>query len=49
MPDSLQTSFVNYSEKAPNQTLVVPRKARDDGIGVTPLETRQCYPVRALA
>jgi hypothetical protein len=21
MPDSLQTSFVNYSEKAPNQTL----------------------------
>lgn len=29
--------------------LLVPRKARDDGIGVTPLETRQCYPVGAPA
>jgi len=33
----------------PNQTLVVPRKARDVGIGVTPLEIRQCYPVGASA
>ena len=33
----------------PNKTLVVPREARDDGIGVTPLETRQCFPVGASA
>ena len=35
--------------KEPNKSLVVPREARDDGIGVTPLETRQCYPVGASA
>jgi len=29
--------------------LLVPREARDVGIGVTPLETRHCYPVGASA
>jgi hypothetical protein len=33
----------------PDKTLVVPREARDVGIGVTPLETRHCYPVGASA
>jgi hypothetical protein len=33
----------------PNHALLVPREARDDGIGVTPLETRHCYPVGASA
>ena len=35
--------------KGPNQAVVVPRKARDDGIGVTPLEIRHYYPVGASA
>ena len=32
-----------------NQTRLVPRKDRNDGIGVTPLENRQRYPVGELA
>ena len=38
---------MRYSQA--NHALLVPREARDVGIGVTPLETRHCYPVGALA
>jgi hypothetical protein len=30
-------------DETANKSLLVPRQARDDGIGVTPLETRHCY------
>src|ERR1043165_4752022 len=47
----IHTEKVRQQRKIPraNQTLVVPREARDVGIGATPLETRQCYPVGASA
>ena len=33
------------SNWTPNQSILVPRQIRDEGIELTALETRQCYPV----